>query len=768
MIRVIVRASFVAAFSCAVVLAGGTAGAQTVRGVVVDGAQHPLTGVVVLMLDSASNVVARGLSGDQGDFHVAAARPGAYRLRTMRIGYRSTISQPIALLSGGEVVQRPVLSGVLVSLDTVRVVSRSSCSISSDSVSQTFEAWEQARTALIAAQLTVGSRAIMATTVTYDRALEPDGRRVKQQASRLHTDYVTQPWRALAADSLHRAGYVVTERDNTTTYHAPGIDVLLSGVFAEDHCFHLIADAARPGTVGIAFEPSADRTRIPEIRGTLWVDRRTAELRRLDYRYVNVSSEQQSAGAGGDMSFARFANGGWAIASWSIRMPVLEQTMRTQQFGGLQTHVAEIRVSGGELALATSQSVRGRDTLFSRAPLVLGGTVVDSATGAAVAVAHVELSGTTLSGSTDSRGRFAIAGVLPGVYTLETTTSALDAIGAVNRTAVSFVDSTADIRVRLPGVEQLAARLCGGALAPSAGVIVGRVYRAADSTARQGTRVSAEWTDVASQGGGASAAKDTVRRVTARADATATFRICGLPLNTALLLRAGDDSAQSAATPVRLAERRFARVDMTMERTPQHGAVLAGMVLDSSGHPIGGADITLPDLALTTLSDQHGAFRLSIEPAGKHRVLVRRVGYGPLDTAFVFGESALLERTIVLSRVTALDSVVVSEPSTDPALRDFEDSRRIGLGHFFTRAELAKLEQHKLADILWQTPTLAFLVAGSRPTSTASVRRRRCVRTAFRGTRASRAVGIMCQTHLRSRRAHRPPVIHRSISMERS
>ncbi|HEY5060784.1 MAG TPA: carboxypeptidase-like regulatory domain-containing protein, partial [Gemmatimonadaceae bacterium] len=382
------RTGFVAAFSSAVLVGTGIAGAQTVRGVVMDGAQHPVTGVVVLMLDSASNVVARGLSGEQGDFHVAAARSGAYRLRTMRIGYRSTISQPIALLAGGEVNQRLVLSGVSVSLDTVRIVDRGSCRISSDLASATFEAWEQARTALIAAQLTAGGRAITATTVTYDRALEPDGRRVTQQASRIHTDYVTHPWRAPAADSLHRAGYVVTERDNTTTYRAPGIDVLLSAVFVEDHCFHLIADAARPGTVGIAFEPSPERKRVPEIRGTLWVDRRTAELRRLDYRYVNVSSEQESAGAGGEMSFARFANGGWAIASWSIRMPVLEQSMRTQQFGGTQTHVAEIKVSGGELALATIQSARGRDTLWSRPPLVLAGTVVDSASGAAVAGAH--------------------------------------------------------------------------------------------------------------------------------------------------------------------------------------------------------------------------------------------------------------------------------------------------------------------------------------------------------------------------------------------
>jgi hypothetical protein len=559
-----------------------------------------VSGVVVLMLDSVSDVVARGLSGELGDFHVAVPRPGVYRLRTMRIGYRPTISQPIALLAGGEVTERLVLSGVLVSLDTVRIVDHGSCRISSDTASATFAAWEQARTALIAAQLTVAGRAITAIIVTYDRAFDPDGRRVRQQTSRIHTDYVTQAWRALPADSLHRTGYVVTERDNTTTYRAPGIDVLLSPVFVEDHCFHLVTETARTGMTGVAFEPSPERKRLPEIRGTLWVDRRTAELRRLDYRYVNISSEQEGAGAGGEMSFARLANGGWAIASWSIRMPVLEQTMRTQQFGGTQTHVAEIKVSGGELALATIQSARGRDTLWSRPPLTLAGTVVDSASGAAVGDAHLELAGTGLIGSTDSHGRFAIAGVLPGIYSLETTTPALDAIGAVNKTGVSFVDSSARIQVRLPAAKQ------------------------------------------------------------------------------------------------------------TADRVAQHGAVLAGVVVDSLRHPISGADITLADLALATMSDQRGSFRLSAVPAGEHRVVVRRVGYGPLDTTFVFRESGVLDRTIVLSRVTALDSVVVSETATDPALRDFEDHRRLGLGHFITRAELARVEQQKLADVLRQTPGAGF------------------------------------------------------------
>ena len=209
-----------------VVLAAGVAcrtSAQVVRGSVVDSAGRPLPGVVVLMLDSAANVADRALRTERGTFRVGAARAGTFRLRTLRIGFKSATSEPIVLLAGGEVTRRLVLSGVSVALDTVRVVDRSSCHMSADSsVATVFAAWEQARTALTAAQLTAAARVINATTVSYDRVLEADGRRVKEQLYRIHTDYVTQTWRTVSADSLRRVGYVTIDSDNTTTYRAPG------------------------------------------------------------------------------------------------------------------------------------------------------------------------------------------------------------------------------------------------------------------------------------------------------------------------------------------------------------------------------------------------------------------------------------------------------------------------------------------------------------------------------------------------------------------
>ena len=521
--------------ACAFVAASATSGlAQAVRGVVVDATDRPVPGVVVFMVDSTSGVIARALSNERGEFRVAAARAGTYRLRTMRIGYRPTTSDPIILLLGGEREKRVALSGAELTLDTVRVIDRNSCHVASDqAAASTYAALEQARTALSAAQLTLSGRNIRATTAAYDRTLGADGRRVIKQSSRTTTAYVTQPWRAISPDSAHRAGFVFIADDGSITYFAPSIDVLLSNVFVEDHCFRLVTDRKQPNSVGVAFEPSPERKRLPEIKGTLWVDKRTAELQRLDYQYVNIANEQEHAGAGGDVSLARLKNGGWVISRWNIRMPVLEQVIRAQALGGTHASVAAIQVAGGEITLATRTAGNVVDTLWSKPGPTLIGTVVDSARGAPIANARVDLVGTNAGGTTDSRGRFAIASVLPGTYLVETVTPELSAIGAANQSTITFADSTASYEIKVPSPAQLIASLCAGrALASSEAAIVGRVHERGDTLPAAGARVVAEWTAVALRDEHGVAVERTSKRIEGKTGADGMYRLCGVPVNT--------------------------------------------------------------------------------------------------------------------------------------------------------------------------------------------------------------------------------------------
>jgi hypothetical protein len=686
--------------------------AQSIRGVVLDHTQTPTPGVVVQLVDTASTIVARALSNAAGEFRLVAPAAGTYRVRTLRIGFRPELSAPLALAVGADVRQRFVLAGTPISLDTVRVSSRSPCRAFGDSTAAAYVAWDQARTALTAAQLTAATHTVFATTVAYERTLDANGRRIRQQRSSSSSGYVTQPWLALSPDSLHRMGYVVTDHDNATIYYAPGLETLLAPSFVEDHCFRLTTEQDR---VGIAFEPSPDRHGIAEIRGTLWLDRATATLQRLDFGYANVSAVQ-AARAGGDMTFVRMADGAWVISGWTIRMPVLETEGRPLAIAGTDTHVREIRVSGGELALAR----RGADTLWAHAPLVLLGTVVDSTSGDAVSGARVQLVGTTLDAVADFRGQFRVAGVLPGDYTLEVHTASLDSVSAVQQRAVTVTDSVTDsvtpLVVRVPTAGQISATVCGRATSTDAGIVVGSLTTvttlAGDSAASRGATVTAEWQIVGLRAEGASVGvTSTPRWRSVRADARGAFRLCGVPVNTALVLTAETDGARATAVEVRIPPNgRFARAELVLEPQAVRTAVFTGTVLvDSTRQPVVGAQVTLPELARTTLTNERGMFRLADLPPGVQHVLVRRIGYGALDTHVAFEAGQTADHDVYLSRVTLLDSVVTTARLTDWALDDFEANRKLGLGHFITRDDLAKHEGVLTASVLQQIPGLQIV-----------------------------------------------------------
>jgi hypothetical protein len=350
------------------------AGAQGVRGVAIERSGNtPVAGVVVLLLDPAGQIAARALTNDRGEYRLIPSAPGTYRVRTLRIGYRPILSDPFELGERQELERELVLSDIPVSLDTVRVVARSACRVLSQSSVAVADVWEQVRAALTAADLTAGTRRLRATIMRYHRTVAPTTKRVTHERSYTDTNYfVTKPWRSRSADSLRRFGYTHEDPDGGRTYHAPDLDVLLSAQFVEDHCFRLANSSAAPQLIGIAFEPTRERSRIPDIRGTIWLDRASAALQRMDFTYVNTGT-QGVEDAGGDMEFVVMGTGAWAISRWNIRMPLLELrrmargtvpgvTPRSMDIAVLEQYIKEWQIAGGELRLVT----RGVDTLWRK------------------------------------------------------------------------------------------------------------------------------------------------------------------------------------------------------------------------------------------------------------------------------------------------------------------------------------------------------------------------------------------------------------------
>ena len=134
----------------------------------------------------------------------------------------------------------------------------------------------------------------------------------------------------------------------------------------------------------------------------------------------------------------------------------------------------------------------------------------------------------------------------------------------------------------------------------------------------------------------------------------------------------------------------------------QDRVTLSGRVVaDTAQRPLPDVDVMIPDLGVGTTTSKTGAFRLAKVPAGEHRVRFRKIGYAMLDTTLRFdGRDSV---TITLVRITELDSVKVLGDMRDPGMEDFERNRQMGLGHFYTRADIAKFDNLKTADFLVQT-----------------------------------------------------------------
>jgi hypothetical protein len=135
-------------------------------------------------------------------------------------------------------------------------------------------------------------------------------------------------------------------------------------------------------------------------------------------------------------------------------------------------------------------------------------------------------------------------------------------------------------------------------------------------------------------------------------------------------------------------------------------ASLAGTVReDSTARPLADAEVTIEALGRATRTDDAGRFLFTDLPSGLRLLRTRHVGHKPLAVMVQLVAGATRETDISLERVVVrLDSVLVI--ARGRRLQDFEDNRRMGLGHFFTRDELEKQHIQSVANALDQLPAL--------------------------------------------------------------
>ena len=441
-------------------------GAQIVRGTVTErGTNRPLAGVLLSVLDERDSVTTATLSSESGDFELRAPRPGRYVLEAKRIGLRQ-VRFPAFGLTEGETVRHDVtLDPIPQLLGRIEVKGRSGCVERPQENERTAALWEDARAALRATVLTRQGANTTDSVVRFTRKLDVNTWQVLFEQRQKILTPSDRPFRSLPAEDLSASGYVHVSHDGTTTYYAPDAEVLLSDRFLADHCFSVQrGDGSHARDVGLAFQPVRGRT-IPDIRGVLWLDMATAELRALDFTYTWLPFEARAGDYGGSVSFFRTPAGRWIVWNWRIRTPEFGFERWTQNAAGERIpltrgttpRIVRVQEEGGAVPIGA---------LLFESGDVQGVVLVDSVNQQAIAGATVTLRGTADSAVTDENGAFALSGVLPGSYTIGLRHPALDSLGVEH--LASSIDvvrgGTSLVRVYFPNAADLSMMLCADTL----------------------------------------------------------------------------------------------------------------------------------------------------------------------------------------------------------------------------------------------------------------------------------------------------------------
>ncbi len=299
------------------VLAPARASAQSVLVRTIEAeSRRAIGGAIVVLLDSTGRRVAQGLTSESGRLRLQAPGAGTFRLRADRIGHPGVSSDPLTIADSASITLVMPLSRI--ELPQLTVSGSTACD-SHGQGDQTAALWEEIRKALAASEITSSTQSVELVVRWFRRSRTRSGLLQWDSTVSAHTTRAS-PFATADPVALQTAGYI-QRLGHQWKFFGPDAALLLSDAFLADHCLELAApDKNNPDALGLAFRPVPGR-RLPDIRGVLWVDRASAELRHLDFTFVNVPAAVAAPGLGGRIEFERLGSGAWIIRDWYIRAP---------------------------------------------------------------------------------------------------------------------------------------------------------------------------------------------------------------------------------------------------------------------------------------------------------------------------------------------------------------------------------------------------------------------------------------------------------------
>lgn len=472
-------------------------------------ANSPVSGAV-LRLVRDTTVFAQALTNADGRAGLRAPHEGTYRVRVNRIGYAALLSHPVTLKAGETTALELRLASAPIVLPSLEAKSKSECGGPLNGNELAGVIWEQIRTALTASIVTQGDRAVPLRVRGFRRDLSTDARITGEV---IVADAITRgkPYAAPPARTLIEKGFA-TLVDDEMTFSAPDADLFVSDEFTTTHCFRAV-----PGTtdsiVGLAFDPIPKR-RQSDVRGTLWMNRATSELRFIEFVYVNIPVQLRDLGLGGRVDFARLPTGEWIINHWYIRMPRMAETPPDYRLRVRSVpHLSGFVEVGGRAEVTKAAAVL-------RA--AVRGIVYDSTALGPLPGAVIRLVGNTDSVISNSDGEYLLVTADGGARTL---TASHPKLGLMDdgstREIMLSVGEIATAMFHVPSPRRMAAEFCGAGGNQSGIIGVGAIA----AGPAEGLEVRVTW------GSGASGEER------GQTGPRGLFVFCDLPANQVLTLK---------------------------------------------------------------------------------------------------------------------------------------------------------------------------------------------------------------------------------------
>jgi hypothetical protein len=323
---------------------------------------------------------------------------------------------------------------------------------------------------------------------------------------------------------------------------------------------------------------------------------------------------------------------------------------------------------------------------------VVRGAVYDSVArgplvGAVVQIAERDAAGPVFSVVTDSTGHFRIADVPAGHFLIGFYHEALTVLGldAPFRPLDLAGDSTVTVDIAVPSGAVVHALRCGGDSALlRRGMLAGFVRDAVRGSPLAGAAITVEWRAIAFDPGN-------YRTITQQAAATVsddgTYRLCALPGNAPLTLRASAPGYHGVAAPIEVPTAGVARQDLRLaDSSALRGAAsIRGRVVHENGNAVRSGRAAIAALG-RDVPVRDGAFILSELPVGTWVVTARAVGVDAKSAIVDVAGSGTTSTTITMSdRAQPLDAVtVVGAPSRETRVLDeLLFRKRFGAGTVF-------------------------------------------------------------------------------------